>query len=307
MLSNKYFSFAEIVKGRNASVRVTEDMMFWAVDYAMVVTGKDRGDAARTLRDLSEEIFQETKFVHKSFPGKGNGRTKLVSFKDAIELVMVLPGKIAKETRAQFAGIIQRYLAGDESLIAEIQSNAESSAPIAELARASLDEATEYQLTHKRKLDQLELEERTVEIELKRVDMQLKMAETQEKHVAILTAHCSLYTDLCPNQIIDERGRVLLKDCILNAISNQYLLTNGPSEATKFLTISTVASEMGHRFDTQTLIKIGKAVKQEYLKKYNTEPPKHEQIVAGAVRPVCTYQAKDRDLIEAAINAFVSH
>jgi hypothetical protein len=314
MLSNKYFSFAEIVKGRDASVRVTEDMMFWVVDLAMVVTGKDRNNAGRDIRDLKDEVFQSTKFVDRSFPGRGNGRTKLVSFKDAIELVMVLPGKIARETRAQFASIIQRYMAGDQSLIAEIQSNAESSVPITELARASLDESTEYQLTHKRKLDQLELEERVVDLELKRADVQARnvaniaaQADVQAKHVAILTAHCSLYTDLCPNQIIDERGRVLLKDCILNAISNQYLLTNGPSEATKFLTISTVASEMGHRFDTQTLIKIGKAVKQEYLKKYNTEPPKHEQIVAGAVRPVCTYQAKDRDLIEAAINAFVSH
>ena len=139
MPSQKCMSFAEIVQGRDASVRITEDGMIWAVDLTMVVTGKSRGDAARTLRELSEESFQETKFVHKSFPGKGNGRTKLVTFQDAIELVMVLPGKVAKETRSQFAGIIQRYMAGDQSLIAEIQSNAESSAPIAELARGSLD------------------------------------------------------------------------------------------------------------------------------------------------------------------------
>jgi hypothetical protein len=131
-------------------------------------------------------------------------------------------------------------------------------------------------------------------------------ADVQAKHVAILKAHSALYTSLCPNQIIDERARVLIKDCILNAISNQYLLTNGPSEPTKFITISTVASELGHHFDSPTLIKIGKIVKQEYIKKYNTEPPKHEQIVAGAVRPVCTYQAKDRDLIESAIKTFVS-
>ena len=222
MLSNKYFSFAEIVKGRDASVRVTDDMMFWVVDLAMVVAGKSRDDAGMIIRRIPEEVFPSVKMTERSMPGKGNGRTKLVSFKDAIELIMVLPGKIARETRAQFAGIIQRYMAGDESLIAEIQSNAESSAPIAELARVSLDEPTEYQITHKRKLDQLELEERTVEIELKRVDMQLKMASTQEKHVAILTAHCALYTDLCPNQIIDERGRVLLKDCILNAITNMF-------------------------------------------------------------------------------------
>jgi hypothetical protein len=42
-------------------------------------------------------------------------------------------------------------------------------------------------------------------------------------------------------------------------------------------------------------MKKGKLVKQEYIKKYDTEPPKHEQIVAGAVRPVCTYQAKGPD------------
>jgi hypothetical protein len=73
--------------------------------------------------------------IERSMPG--NGRTKLVTFQDAIELVMVLPGKVAKETRTQFASIIQRYMAGDQSLIAEIQSNAESSAPIAELATES--------------------------------------------------------------------------------------------------------------------------------------------------------------------------
>ncbi len=64
------------------------------------------------------------------------------------------------------AGIIQRYMAGDQSLIAdsEIQSKAESAAaPLAELARASLDESTEHQLTRKRKLEQLELEERSAQ------------------------------------------------------------------------------------------------------------------------------------------------
>jgi hypothetical protein len=77
--------------------------------------------------------------LERSLPGRGNGRTKLVTFQGAIELGMVLPGKVAKETRAQFAGIIQSHMAGDQSLIAEIQSDAESSAPLAELARGSLD------------------------------------------------------------------------------------------------------------------------------------------------------------------------
>ena len=40
----------------------------------------------------------------------------ILTFEHAIELVMVLPGKIAKalqETRAQFADIIRPYMAGD--------------------------------------------------------------------------------------------------------------------------------------------------------------------------------------------------
>jgi hypothetical protein len=60
-----------------------------------------------------------------------------------MELIMVLPGKVAKETRKAFVSIIHRYLAGDKSLVKEIQTNAESSSPIAQLARATLPEVRE--------------------------------------------------------------------------------------------------------------------------------------------------------------------
>ena len=56
--------------------------------------------------------------------------TKLLSFQDAIELIMVLPGKMAKETRAKFADVLTRYMAGDPSLIGEIHANALSTSPI---------------------------------------------------------------------------------------------------------------------------------------------------------------------------------
>jgi hypothetical protein len=93
----KYLSFEEIVRGRDATVRITDDGWLFVVDLVMVVTGKSRDDSSRVLRDLPEEIFQQVKFNCKSFPGKGNGRTKLLTFQDALELIMVLPGKIAKD------------------------------------------------------------------------------------------------------------------------------------------------------------------------------------------------------------------
>jgi hypothetical protein len=133
----KYFSFAEIAPGRHSSVKVTDDGLLYAVDLVMAVTSKDRDMAGNVIRRLSDQIFQSSKFVERRSP-RGGHPTKLVSFHDAIELVMVLPGKRAKRVKAQFANIIHRYLAGDKTLISEINSNAESSSGIADLARESM-------------------------------------------------------------------------------------------------------------------------------------------------------------------------
>jgi hypothetical protein len=139
MACSKFFSFAEVVKGRDASVPITDDKLH-AVKFVMVFSGKGRDDAGKVLRCLSEKVFSSANFSERKTGGAGNSRTKLVSFEHAIELIMVLPGKVAKETRKAFVSIIHRYLAGDKSLVKEIQSNAESSSPIAQLARATLPE-----------------------------------------------------------------------------------------------------------------------------------------------------------------------
>ena len=296
----KYLSFEEIVHGRDASVRITDDGLLFVVDLVMVVTGKSRDDSSRVLRDLPEEIFQQVKFTCKSFPGKGNGRTKLVTFQDALELIMVLPGKIAKESRVQFAEIIKRYLAGDESLVKEIRANAESDSVISKLARDSLDTDPVGTLAHKRKLEQLEIEERMIAIEMRKT-------ETQSKFIDMMVKTAELYTNLCPNQALDDRGRILLKDCVLNSLTHSKMLTNGggaTQNTPKFITISSVAAEMGYRFDAGVLIKIGRDVKREYEDIYDEEPPKHEQIVGGGVRQVCTYQDKDRELVADVIRRY---
>lgn len=47
MACSKMISFAEIVQGRDASVRVTDDRLLYAVDLAMVGTGHSRDQAAQ--------------------------------------------------------------------------------------------------------------------------------------------------------------------------------------------------------------------------------------------------------------------
>ena len=131
--SMPFFNFGELVP--NGHVTVSKDGMFYATELSMLVTGKDRQHANNAIVDLKPEIFNTQKLVVRSMPGRGNGRTKLVTFQDALELIMVLPGQIAKEFRLKFVDIIKRYLAGDHTLIQEVEANAKSDAPIHQMAR----------------------------------------------------------------------------------------------------------------------------------------------------------------------------
>lgn len=132
-ISMPFFNFGELVP--NGHVTVSKDGMFYATELSMLVTGKDRQHANNAILDLKPEIFNTQKLVVRSMPGRGNGRTKLVTFQDALELIMVLPGQIAKEFRLKFVDIIKRYLAGDHTLIQEVEANAKSNAPINQMAR----------------------------------------------------------------------------------------------------------------------------------------------------------------------------
>ena len=49
-------SFAEIVQGRDASVRVTVDGMIYAVDLVMVVTGKNINDSNECLMESNPSL-----------------------------------------------------------------------------------------------------------------------------------------------------------------------------------------------------------------------------------------------------------
>ena len=127
-------SFNEIMPGK--SVPMTNDGFLYVVDLVMMVIDKPRNYSGYVLRNLPEEIFSSTlKIIARKIPGRGNHDTKLISPQNAIELLMVLPGKIAKNFRVQFSDIIKRYLAGDSSLIVEIQENAVSQNAINVLAR----------------------------------------------------------------------------------------------------------------------------------------------------------------------------
>ena len=135
----KTISFESLVSG-SAGVRVTDDVppKIWAVELVMAVTGKNRNAANEVLRDIDTDIFDTAKFVVKILPGNGKWPVKLVTFEHALELVMVLPGTAAKAFRVQACDILKRFFAGDQTLHAQIDQNATSTAPINVFARAAV-------------------------------------------------------------------------------------------------------------------------------------------------------------------------
>lgn len=114
--SKPALSFAELVKGRDASVRVSDEGLADLVDLLMVVTGKNCNHANACFRSLDNSLFDNPKVVVLN-------QRRYVTLKDAIALIMVLPGKMAKHSRQQFKDIIVRYLDGDRSMCIEIEEN----------------------------------------------------------------------------------------------------------------------------------------------------------------------------------------
>jgi len=62
MSATKSISFEELVKGSISTVRVTADRLLYVVDLVVVVTTKNKHDAARVIKDLSNDTFSQVTF-----------------------------------------------------------------------------------------------------------------------------------------------------------------------------------------------------------------------------------------------------
>lgn len=279
----------------------------------------------QALRGVTSEDFR---IIERQLSTHGGAKTKLVSFKDAITLIMKLPGKLAKEMRSRFVTIIQRYMAGDMSLVKEVEANAQSDAPIAQMARASLaaeraEEAVldEESLINKRRLETLEIE--TLEYELsskkQRGDLDLTIARrnAELEYAGNITTN---YRALCQDTSMDSRAALVLKDFYLNMIMLQPVaapvaaapnrLTDSaePPQAAPLaapivsssrpISLSQVALQMNLKLSTGELISLGGKLKKQYVSKHGQPPGKHDQLCSGRMTKVNSYTESDRPLVE---------
>ena len=248
-----------------------------------------------------------------------------MSFKDALELVMVLPGKVAKQTRTQFVGIIQRYMAGDMSLVLEVEANAQSTGPIPQMARASLvaddvpEASEELYLPYKRKLAELEVSKREAEVQATKIANRAaelaNMSKERDSAREHLTKIKDSYRELCEDTVMDERARLILKDNFLNMAmlqapargSGQGLLGgHGALNPNKPISLSLVVGELGLKIPSNELISIGAELKKRYVEKHGKEPGKHEQLCGGRMTRVNSYMESDRPLLEEVLHWHVA-
>ena len=297
-------SFAEIIHGRDSTVRVTSDHLIYAVDLVMVMTGKNCNDSNECLRELSSSLFNKDNFLIRS-------RSRLVSFTHAIELVMVLPGQTAKESRVQFANILRRYMAGDATMHAEIQANSISSSPITQMARESIgmsQETDHLAVGFKRRRDELELLKLEHEINTLIVENKIK------EQNSIITASLEIERIRDPSRSnLDDRTRLMIQDALQNSILNathvvpsgggQGMITNGTSPNAP-ISIGSVAAKLGYKPTTNDAKRIGADLRKRYMTLHDKPPPKHDQLCDGRVTLVNSYTEQDRPLVEEALHAY---
>ena len=266
-------SFAQLVQGRDSSVRVIEDGLVDLVDLVMVVTGKNCNHSNELLRNIPHSLFDNEKVVVRN-------QRRYVTLKDAITLIMVLPGKMAKEMRSQFAEIIEDY----------IRKNFEP----------EIDTAGSL----------VGLKRRREELELLKMEEEIKaMAQNRVK---ALETDLQRVSDPAASGL-DERTRLLFKDTYTNMLLNFQaplqstgkggMIANGPSPNTP-ISISGVAAALGYKPTSDDSKRIGVDLRKRYLEQYGKPPPKHDQLCDGRVTAVNSYTEQDRSLVEAALRAY---
>lgn len=297
-------SFAEIIHGRDSTVRVTHDHLIYAVDLVMVVTALERKHAGQALRRVVDKNLLGFNLKHRNTGGQGNSKTEMVDLKEALQLIMVLPGDMAKTVRAQIGDIMTKFFAGDKSLVNQIHANASSTSPIAQMARESLG------MTQGDDPVAVGFKRRREELELLKLEEEIKgLAQNR-----VMTLQDKLEQIRDPDSSkLDERTRLMFQDAYMNMLINsqssaathQATLTNGPSNTP--ISISSVAAELGYKPTTNDAKRIGVDIKKRYLKLHNNQPPpKHDQLCEGRVTQVNSYTEQDKPLLIEALRAYFS-
>lgn len=137
-----------------AKVRINENGDLSLIDAASAANPSDarpRRTVANILENSSEFVVSEGScpdfgqlppdsigVYHYQFPGQGQRLTPVGNLAAVEAMLWQLPGRHGAKYRKMALAIVQRYRAGDVSMIQEVQANAASDGPVQQLARHAL-------------------------------------------------------------------------------------------------------------------------------------------------------------------------
>jgi len=319
----------------NASVRFTKinDKYHMSIrDLVMVYCEVDNNYAAQIWRRLPDERKKEVQSYCGiwKFAGPREKTQDVITFEGAMKLIMWLPGNSAKDFRSKVTDILTRYLAGDHTLVNEIEKNAESNHPVNVMARAAMEdsESSEDEMVKKRKIARAEALE-DMKIQEMALSLQERASALKERANALETERRVKDLDFFKTSMelvkslhngkIDARTALQYEDHIKNltfysggpvlAVTNGDASSSQTSQLThssQGINISLVALGMKYNITPDQAKDIGKKLAKKYREKYGENPPKHDQQQGGMIMPVNSYTEKDRDMMEEAIRDYMT-
>jgi len=122
-----------------STVRVDTEFNISAMDLVEAFCRKGRNYSGQTIRRLiNSKRLAESDIIYVDRPGNEN-RIMLVPYRNAVKLMMLLPGDNAMKNRAKFAEVLHRYYASDDkedtdkNIVSEILFEAMAKATLAAL------------------------------------------------------------------------------------------------------------------------------------------------------------------------------
>ena len=218
LMPQETIPFDEIVAGASARLAVIENLQYLSIrDVLMHICGLTAKRANEKWALLPPDIKNElTEFLGQyRFAGPGNpSPVPVITFKGVLKLIMLVSGQRAALYRSAMVNILQRYYAGDGSLVEEVEANAQSAGPVQQMARVSLAAEAEQ------REDALELpfKKRRMELAMAREEGEVKARQianrvAEREHLSHVVSN---YRALCLDKEMDERARLILKDNVLN-------------------------------------------------------------------------------------------
>lgn len=272
-------------------------------DVIRLIMGCDAKQASNMFHRLQDRYPELSTIptTYMQFPGRGQRRIPVAHIKELIEIAWLCPGKHALEFRQNGAATLCRVLGGDPALVDEIRARWGTVSGDAQEALLAGTGVSVAQANGRALVDPEEAQLR------KRERLASVMVMEANAHKTML----AVYDDMMAKADAEDnpRDKLFFKDAARNYVRKhfqapgQQLLDAPHSSRKQMATVQEVAHEMGMKLTPRQVSNAGKEAVMIYRHRYGEEPPKVDQLVNGAVVLVNCYPAKDRELVQKAIEA----